>query len=171
MSRGKPSFMPRDATRIFHREWLGLAQPIEGLVFSVPALDEAPAPAARAEITAAIRALLVSPESGETEPATLRSTEELFRTFLGYTQRGALIPRADLPPSVAFYAPESRQEIRPSFAIARGPLTTDEEDPFAQFHRVPPRNSLRKRPLPGGGGSDSLDLTGFGSASRPRTSP
>ena len=28
----------RDATRIFHREWLGLVQPIEGLVFSVPAL-------------------------------------------------------------------------------------------------------------------------------------
>jgi hypothetical protein len=47
----------RDATRIFHREWLGLAQPIEGLVFSVPALDEAPVPAIRTELTAALRAL------------------------------------------------------------------------------------------------------------------
>jgi hypothetical protein len=31
----------RDADRIFHETWLGLAQPIEGLVFSVPVLAEA----------------------------------------------------------------------------------------------------------------------------------
>lgn len=116
----------RDATRLFHREWLGLAQPIEGLVFSVPALDEAPAPAARADITAAIRALLVETEHG----LALRSVRELFERFLGYDDPAMLVPREQLP-DLFFYAPESRQEIRPSFAIARGPFAPS--DPYAVF--------------------------------------
>jgi hypothetical protein len=44
-----------------------------------------------------------------------------------------LVPRASLPAALAFYAPESRQEIRPSFAIARGPFEADPDDPFAIF--------------------------------------
>jgi hypothetical protein len=123
----------RDATRIFHREWLGLAQPIEGLVFSVPALDEAPVPAVRTELTAALRALL-APLHGEPEGhLAIRSADELFRRLLGYDATGMLVPRASLPAALAFYAPEGRQEIRPSFAIARGPFEADPDDPFAIF--------------------------------------
>ncbi|MFO0711318.1 MAG: type IIL restriction-modification enzyme MmeI [Sandaracinus sp.] len=122
---------------MFHREWLGLAQPIEGLVFSVPALDEAPVPAQRTELTSALRALL-SPAHDASAPASegnlaIRSADELFRRFLGYDAPGMLVPRASLPAELTFYAPESRQEIRPSFAIARGPFEADPDDPFALF--------------------------------------
>jgi len=34
-------YASRDAQERFHWEWLGMAQPIEGLVFSVPVLAEA----------------------------------------------------------------------------------------------------------------------------------
>jgi hypothetical protein len=127
----------RDATRIFHREWLGLAQPIEGLVFSVPALDEAPVPAIRTELTSALRALLTATHDAAAPVSegnlAIRSADELFRRLLGYDATGMLVPRASLPAELAFYAPESRQEIRPSFAIARGPFEADPDDPFAIF--------------------------------------
>lgn len=131
----------RDATRIFHREWLGLAQPIEGLVFSVPALDEAPVPAIRTELTSALRALLTATHDAAAPVSegnlAIRSADELFRRLLGYDAEGMLVPRASLPPELAFYAPESRQEIRPSFAIARGPFEADPDDPFAEFETAP----------------------------------
>jgi hypothetical protein len=123
----------RDATRIFHREWLGLVQPIEGLVFSVPALDEAPVPATRADITPFFRSFLVETAHG----LALKDVGAFFRDFLGYAQTGALVARDDLPKELAFYAPESRQEVRPSFAIARSrPVASEEDDPFAIFRNA-----------------------------------
>ncbi|MBL8743040.1 MAG: hypothetical protein JNK04_18150, partial [Myxococcales bacterium] len=63
----------RDRDRIFHEAWLGLAQPIEGLVFSIPALADAQiAPSARPEITAALRAELVELPSGKLALASVR---------------------------------------------------------------------------------------------------
>ncbi len=119
----------RDADRLFHETWLGLAQPIEGLVFSVPVLAEAQiAPAARPEITAQFRALLVELPSGA---LALRSTRALFESFLGYDRPGMLVGRDSLP---TFRAPESRQEVRASFGIARTPFATGaSKDPFAEF--------------------------------------
>ncbi|UJR84203.1 type IIL restriction-modification enzyme MmeI [Sandaracinus amylolyticus] len=126
---------PIDAERLFHREWLGLAQPIEGLVFSVPSLADAQiAPAPRPEITAAIRALLVETTQG----LALRSTRALFETFLGYSRDGMLVSRDALPPELSFYAPESRQHIRASFAIARTPPAPPDDDPFAAFETPAP---------------------------------
>ncbi len=121
----------RDADRIFHETWLGLAQPIEGLVFSVPVLAEAQiAPAARPEITSQIRAQC---EKLANESFALRSVRGFFESFLGYDSPGSLIEREALP---AFYAPESGQEIRASFAIART-LQAPENDPFAEFSKPP----------------------------------
>jgi hypothetical protein len=119
----------RDADRLFHETWLGLAQPIEGLVFSVPVLAEAQiAPAPRPEITARLRALLVELPSGA---LALRSTRALFESFLGYDQPGMLVDGETLP---SFRAPESRQEVRASFAVARTPVATGaSKDPFAEF--------------------------------------
>jgi type I restriction-modification system DNA methylase subunit len=117
----------RDADRIFHETWLGLAQPIEGLVFSVPVLAEAQiAPAARPEITAQIRSQLVELSSGT---LALKNVRQFFEAFLGYDAPGMLVARDALP---AFYAPESRQEVRASFAIARAPAPPS-DDPFAEF--------------------------------------
>jgi hypothetical protein len=116
-----------DADRFFHETWLGLVQPIEGLVFSVPVLADAQiAPAARAEITALIRA--------HTAPIApkkfgLQSVRRFFESFLGYDVPGMLIERGSLP---TFYAPESGQEIHASFGIARTPASSA-DDPFAEF--------------------------------------
>jgi hypothetical protein len=117
----------RDADRIFHQTWLGLAQPIEGLVFSVPVLADAQiAPAARPEITADIRAQCEELPSGG---LALKSVRGFFESFLGYQFRGSLIERAAL---ASFYAPEAGQEVRASFAISRRP-TLSVDDPFAEF--------------------------------------
>lgn len=121
----------RDADRIFHETWLGLAQPIEGLVFSVPVLAEAQiAPAARPEITSQISSQC---EALPDDRLALRSVRGFFESFLGYSLPGSLIERASLP---TFYAPESGQEVRASFAIARKPLT-QANDPFAEFSPPP----------------------------------
>ncbi|WP_437681712.1 DNA methyltransferase [Sorangium sp. So ce131] len=120
----------KDRDVLFHRKWLGLAQPIEGLVFSVPALADAQiAPEERAEHSAAFAAQLT--EDGE----RIRSLEVFFRDFLGYAAPGMLVPRAELPAELSFYAAEGGQEIRPSFALGRGPFVAD--DPFAAFDEAP----------------------------------
>ncbi|HEX7403376.1 MAG TPA: hypothetical protein VF287_05140, partial [Usitatibacter sp.] len=120
----------RDADVEFHREWLGLAQPIEGLVFSVPALADAQiAPKVRPTLGAELQAHLQDTDRG----LALRNVRVFFETFLGYGRAGMLVARAELPNEISFYAPEGRQEIRPSFAIARGPIENLAADPFAHF--------------------------------------
>jgi hypothetical protein len=117
----------RDADRIFHETWLGLVQPVEGLVFSVPVLAEAQiAPASRPEITTRLRSHLAEAPSGS---LALHSVRRFFEGFLGYDGPGMLVDRPALP---AFYAPESRQEVRASFGIARVPAAPA-DDPFAEF--------------------------------------
>lgn len=121
----------RDAERIFHDTWLGLAQPMEGLVFSVPVLAESQiAPGARPEITTDLSSHLAERPSGG---LALRGVRPFFETFLGYGTPGMLIGRETLP---TFYAPGSRQEVRPSFAIARTPAAPA-DDPFAEFAPKP----------------------------------
>jgi hypothetical protein len=115
----------------FHEEWLGLAQPIEGLVFSVPVLADAQiTPEVRPELSHAFERQLT-----ETEPRRIRDLAQLFREFLGYDQPGMLVSRDELPAELYFYAQEGGQEIRPSFAIARGPF--DAVDPFDVFDEAP----------------------------------
>lgn len=107
----------------FHREWLGLAQPIEGLVFAVQVLADAQiAPRVRVELTESLR------EHIEEHPAgpALRDVREFFTGFLGYDRPEMLIAREALPKEISFYAVEGRQEIRPSFAISREPSGAQE---------------------------------------------
>ncbi|CAN5189224.1 hypothetical protein BH09MYX1_BH09MYX1_11200 [soil metagenome] len=132
----------RDRDVVFHKLWLGLAQPIEGLVFSVPVLADAQiAPEISAEISTAFSAQL------DLEPPRIRSLERFFRDFLGYDEPGMLVPRSELPPELSFYAAEGGQELRPSFALGRGPFADD--DPFATFDsKPPPVTPLAKTPNP-----------------------
>jgi hypothetical protein len=117
----------KDRDALFHAKWLGLAQPIEGLVFSVPVLADAQiAPEIPVELSTRFAEQLESEEVPR-----LRSAERFFREFLGYDAPGMLVPRSELPPELSFYAQEGGQELRPSFALGRGPFTTD--DPFAAF--------------------------------------
>jgi len=96
-------------------------------VFSVPVLAEAQiAPAARPEITTQVRSQLVELPTGA---LALKNVRQFFESFLGYEAPGMLVGRDALP---TFYAPESRQEVRASFAIARAPAPPS-DDPFAEF--------------------------------------
>jgi hypothetical protein len=114
----------------FHEEWLGLAQPIHGLVFSVPVLAEAQiAPTAGPELTARFRAWLEDPEGAP----SVRDLRAFFDGYFGYSAAGMLVPRAELPDTLRFYADEGGQELRPSFAIARGPFAPPADDLFGTF--------------------------------------
>ena len=117
----------KDRDVLFHEKWLGLARPIEGLVFSVPVLADAQiAPELRVGLSAAFGAHLDT--SGAPR---IRSLERFFREFLGYDQEGMLVPRSKLPAELSFYASEGGQELRPTFALGRGPFAS--ADPFAAF--------------------------------------
>ena len=99
----------------------------------MPVLADAQiAPDLRAELTSAFAAHL-APD----EPARIVDIARFLRDLLGYDQPGMLVPRAELPPELSFYAAEGGQELRPSFALGRGPFTTD--DPFAAFEAAPPK--------------------------------
>lgn len=123
--------MATDAQVRFHREWLGLAQPYEGLVFSVPALADAQiTPEATADLTARYRRALVMPSGAEV--GHIGDLKAFFENFLGYTQTGALLLRDALPKELHFYAQEGQQELRPSFALART-LPIQSDDLFGNF--------------------------------------
>jgi hypothetical protein len=128
--------MANDAQTRFHEEWLGLAQPYEGLVFSVPALSDAQiVPQVTADLTTRFRRTLVLPAGDGA--GRFGDLATFFETFLGFSSR-ALVRRADLPDAYSFYAQEGQQELRPSFAIAR---TVSEavsgDDPFGNFGDEP----------------------------------
>src|SRR5690606_4767752 len=122
--------MATDAQTRFHEEWLGLAQPYEGLVFSVPVLADAQiVPQVGADLTARFRRALVMPDGDDA--GHIGDLRAFFEDFLGYTHKGALIGRDALPAAVHFYAQEGGQELRPSFGIARSlPQASAEDDLF-----------------------------------------
>jgi hypothetical protein len=123
----------RDRDVQFHEKWLGLAQPIEGLMFSVPVLADAQiAPELSPELSAAFDAQLTNlPDAPR-----LRGLPSFLGDFLGYDQPGMLVPSDVLPNELA-YPSEGGQEIRPSFALARGPFDFSGDDPFAAFAAPP----------------------------------
>jgi hypothetical protein len=126
----------KDQQARFHRDWLGLAQPIEGLVFSVPVLADAQImPQAGAELSARFRQALVS--SDDDAAGHFGDLRAFFETFLGYRKPAMLVARDALPTELHFYAQEGRQDIRPSFAIARGPFDDAQVDPFGDVSAPP----------------------------------
>lgn len=125
----------KDRDVLFHEKWLGLAQPIEGLVFSVPVLADAQiAPELRTELSVEFAEQL---DDGEVP--RIANAERFFRDFLGYSQPGMIVPRSELPAELSFYAAEGGQELRPSFALGRGPFASD--DPFAVFDQNAPKTA------------------------------
>jgi hypothetical protein len=124
------TYAKKDVQTRFHEEWLGLAQPYEGLTFSVPVLSDAQVmPEVGPELPARFKAALTLDEA---EGALcFGDLFAFFEGFLGYDTPSMLARRAELPPELHFYAEEGRQDIRPSFAIMRGPFAPDADDPFA----------------------------------------
>lgn len=134
--------MATDAQTRFHDEWLGFAQPYEGLVFSVPVLADAQiTPQVGADLTARFRRALVTPD--EDSLGHFGDLQAFFADFLGYDRSGALVPRSELPTALHFYAQEGRQDLRPSFAIARTLPEPGKDDLFGSFGNEPtPREPI-----------------------------
>ncbi|PKN58789.1 MAG: hypothetical protein CVU56_03755 [Deltaproteobacteria bacterium HGW-Deltaproteobacteria-14] len=110
--------------RYFHETWLGMVQPTEGLVLSVPPLVEAQcAEKQPAKTQHELKALLTGPattpdDSGD-DPAKTWAIGDLrgfFRELLGWTD-DLLLGSDDLPDALHLWVPEGHQELRPTFAL------------------------------------------------------
>lgn len=116
--------MARDVEALFHETWLGEAQPLEGLTFSVPVLCDGGVmmrlSAAEAEVFSTVAP---ADDEGTHRLANLR---ELLTGFLGWTE-GELVVGEALPEDLVLRIAEEGTELRPDAAIARPPAQSDEE--------------------------------------------
>ncbi|MFO0558011.1 MAG: DNA methyltransferase [Polyangiales bacterium] len=108
-----------DVERRFHENWLGMVQPVEGLVVSVPVLVDAQC---MQRLDPSIQARLIElcpprarDEAGAREH-TVRSVMALLTELLGYHQ-GDWLDEATMPEALGLYVPEGRQWIRPTYAL------------------------------------------------------
>ncbi len=100
----------------FHETWLGLVQPTEGLVVSLPALIDAQC-MARVSNETVEQLLALCPADGEGE----RSIADLllfFERVLGHSRDAFEAP----PDAVQLFVPEGRQTLRPTHGLKRGPI-------------------------------------------------
>ena len=125
----------------FHETWLGMVQPIEGLVVSVPVLVDAQcmarqSPAAQRtlrELTLAVQRKDASggrtrkkADEDDTAPRRIADLERFFQEVLELTpdlfdREGAL------PEDLSLYVPEGRQTLRPTLGLRR--LHAEQDEP------------------------------------------
>jgi hypothetical protein len=104
----------------FHQEWLGLIQPSEGLVVSVPVLVEAQCMARQ---TPAVQQRLLDlcplvDADAEVERRAVRDVPEFLAEMLGLTPD--LFDSGEaLPPDLRLYVPEGHQTVRPTLALRK----------------------------------------------------
>lgn len=112
--------------RKFHETWLGLVQPIDGLVFSIPVLAEA-------QVMDRTRSVEHQHILLEHAP-TITDLPGFLAALLGLQPRH-LHAGEQLPRELALYVPEGRQTIAPTFALPRpgvrdpAPTPTAEDTP------------------------------------------
>ncbi len=100
----------------FHETWLGMVQPIEGLVVSVPVLVDAQCMARQPPATRERLRELCPPTQEDDTGRTISDLLAFFSNILKLTPD--LFDRAEaLPEDLALYVPEGRQTIRPSMAL------------------------------------------------------
>ncbi|HEX9619384.1 MAG TPA: DNA methyltransferase, partial [Polyangiaceae bacterium] len=102
-----------DADRHFHEQWLGMAQPSEGLVVSLPVLVDAQC-VEKLPREAHVRFLVELVEDGETQriaslPGVLEHVLELAAER--FDERDAI------QKEVSLYVPEGKQQLRPTRAL------------------------------------------------------
>ena len=108
-----------DTERKFHESWLGMAQPLDGLVVSVPALLEAQC-FGRVPLALQERLRELCPERAPGGPRAIGDLSAFFREILGlaperFDRDGAL------PRELSLYVPEGAQSLRPTLALRRPP--------------------------------------------------
>ena len=110
-----------DTDRHFHETWLGLVQPTDGLVVSVPVLvDHQCLRRAPNDLQAQLRALCpeqTTPHQPRTTP-TLTDLPAFLQTTLDL--QPASFDDADaLPEALSLYVPEGKQTLRPTLALRK----------------------------------------------------
>ncbi|MDH3726741.1 MAG: N-6 DNA methylase, partial [Myxococcales bacterium] len=110
-----------DAARRFHETWLGMVQPSDGLVVSIPALIQADCfERQSAEDHRAFLEFLEEvpgeSSSGDAAPATLRIRDTLGFLVEGLGWNDALLDR-EPPEDLSLYVPEGAQTIAPTAAL------------------------------------------------------
>ncbi len=105
-----------DAERQFHETWLGMVQPSEGLVVSVPVLVENQCMAKQArEVQESLLACSHDLGSGQRAISDLGT---FLSSVLGLTP-DLFDAAAAQPPPLRLYVPEGKQELRPTLALRR----------------------------------------------------
>src|SRR5690606_2683904 len=143
-----------DAERRFHELWLGMVQPSEGLVVSVPVLTEAQCMARLGRETQDKLLALLDPAPADGGGPRLTSLPALFDGVLDLD--AARFDAGDaLPKALHLYVPEGRQDLRPSCALrsSHPPAPPQESDAAAAragatyamlVWEVPPETALDK---------------------------
>jgi len=126
-----------DADVRFHEEWLGLVQPIEGLVVSIPVLVDAQCihrhpPSLQKELLELLEPVEEKPqktkksEEGE-QPQRIRDVETFLQRLLGW--KSDLYDSAGkLPEELRLYVHEGKQTIRPTLALRKIKLEQQEDE-------------------------------------------
>ena len=108
----------RDAETRFHETWLGMVQPTEGLVVSVPVLVEAQCMARQLpELQERLLDLCPTrPDGGRSITSLPAFFEQILHHPASHFDAGDAIA-----PDVSLYVPEGHQTIRPTLALRKAP--------------------------------------------------
>jgi hypothetical protein len=106
-----------DLATKFHETWLGMLQPIDGLVVSVPVLVDAQCMERQPPATQH-KLLELCPEAGEEEARTIADLPTFLAELLDLTP-DLFDPAEALPEALSLYVPEGGQTIRPTMALRK----------------------------------------------------
>jgi hypothetical protein len=110
-----------EVDRRFHETWLGMVQPIDGLVLSIPVLEDAQCMERQPPHVQALLVELCPPtRQGEAGPEgyAVARLDRLFAELLGYAPE-AFDAGETLPEALSLYVPEGRQILRPTIALKK----------------------------------------------------
>jgi hypothetical protein len=128
-----------DLEKRFHETWLGMVQPVEGLVVSVPVLVEAQCMARQTPDVQHRLVELAPPTRDEpTGPAgfTIRDVDRFLSELLQLSPE--LFDRNDaLPNELSLYVPEGRQTIRPTHALRQLDAAAPSDDDVPDADATP----------------------------------
>lgn len=110
-----------DTDRYFHEVWLGMVQPIDGLVVSIPVLVDAQCMERQPpHVQQKLLALCPPTEKGEAGPEGFAISDlgQFFSELLGLTPELFDVGDA-IPEELSLYVPEGRQTLRPTMALKK----------------------------------------------------
>jgi hypothetical protein len=121
-----------DAERYFHETWLGMVQPIEGLVVSIPVLVDAQCmERLPPHVQAKLVELCPPTRKGDAGPEgyTIADLPRSLTELLGYSASSFDAGDA-LPDALSLYIPEGRQTLRATMGLRKvsGPPKTETAD-------------------------------------------